>query len=74
MVLEVNKKYTYSNEVGQLLQLHMDFLSLEPYLSERTRLSINGENRTTVVGQSLAVPLQNVKEDIAKVEKAWGLC
>ena len=73
MVLDINQRCRDENEVGQLLQLHRDYLSLEPHLSEKTRLSIFGDNRTVVVGQSLSVPLENVKKDISRVEKKWGL-
>jgi hypothetical protein len=73
MLLEVQRDCEYANEVGQHLQLHPDFLSLEPLLKEQVRRALYGENRTLVFGQSLAAPLQQVKLEIARIESEWGL-
>lgn len=73
MLLQINRECKYANEVGQRLQLHPDYLSLEPLLSDETKKYVYGENRTIVVGQSLCVPLEKVKVEIARIEKDWGL-
>lgn len=73
MVLQVDRKCDGDINVGPTLQVHPEFLSLEPYLNEETRRSVNGQNHTIVVGQSLAKPLQDLKREIARIEKEWGL-
>jgi hypothetical protein len=73
MVLEVDRASGGNLDVGPTLQLHPEFLSLEPYLSEEARRSVYGQNRTLVVGQSLAKPLQTIKREIARVENEWSL-
>lgn len=73
MVLEVSKESEYINDVGQHLQLHPEFMSLEALLSPQVRSGLYQDNRTIVVGQSLPVPLEGVKNDIARIEKEWGL-
>jgi hypothetical protein len=74
MLLQVSSECKYLNEIGQVLQLHPDYMSLEPHLSEHTIQSLYGDCRTIVVGQSLPLPLEKVKDDIAQIEKSWGLC
>jgi hypothetical protein len=73
MLLDVDRVAEGNISPGPQLQVHPDFLSLEPHLSEDTRRSVYGENRTLVVGQSLALPLQKVKQEIARIEREWGV-
>jgi hypothetical protein len=73
MVLDVDQASGGNLDVGPVLQLHPEFLSLEPYLSDETRRGVYGQNRTLVIGQSLAKPLQEIKREIARVEREWGL-
>jgi hypothetical protein len=73
MLLDVTSRTKYLNEIGQALQLHPHYMSLEPLLSEETKRSLYGDNRTMVVGHSLPAPLENVKREIANIEKAWRL-
>ena len=56
MLLEVQSKVEYENEVGQLIQVHPAYLSLEPFLNKETRNSVNSENRTIIVGSALSAP------------------
>lgn len=73
MILQIDRECDGNIDVGRTIQLHSEYLSLEPHLSEETRRSVYGENRTLVVGQSLAEPLENLKRDIERVENGWHL-
>lgn len=73
MLLQVERNCEHQNDVGQSLQLHPDYMSLETHLRKETKNALYGDNRTMVVGQSLPLPLEKVKEDIAMLEKKWGL-
>jgi hypothetical protein len=74
MLIRVADECEHLNEeVGQALQSHPDFLSLEPLLSEDARRSLRQECRTIVVGQSLPPQLELVKVEIARVAKSWHL-
>jgi len=73
MLLEVDRAADGDINPGPILQVHPAFMSLEPHLTAETKLAVYGENRTHVVGSSLALPLQKVKTDISRIEKEWGL-
>ena len=73
MVLEVNSKATYDNEVGQLVQDHPAYLTLEPFLSDEVRSLLYRDNRTIIVGNSLPKPLEDLKHEISKIESNWKL-
>lgn len=73
MLLEVQSKARSINEVGQIVQLHPAYLTLEPFLSDELRKSLHRENRTIVVGNSLSKPLEDIKQEISRIELNWKL-
>jgi len=73
MVLDVQAKVESENDVGQLLQLHPDYLSLEPLLSDDARVGVCGDNRTVTVGSAFSTPLIAIKSAISRIQKEWSL-
>jgi hypothetical protein len=58
---------------AQALQMHPDYLGLEPLLSEEARRAVYRRNFVATSGQSLPYVLEQVKHGIAEVEKKWRL-
>lgn len=73
MLLEVDRDAAGNASPGPILHLHPDYISLEPYLTEAARRIARSENRTSVVGQALCVPLETLKNEIARIEAEWRL-
>jgi hypothetical protein len=73
MLLDVERATQGNISPGQSLHLHPEFITLEPYLSHAARKVARAENRTVVVGQSLSLPLEAMKNEIARIEGDWGL-
>jgi hypothetical protein len=74
MVIEIHEKEEATGQSAQkLLQVNKDFLALEPYLSSKALQAVYGRETTTVAGSVLQGALLEVKDDIARIEKEWGL-
>ena len=73
MILEVERLFNESGELGLSLQLHPDFLSLEPHLEGEVQRVAYAPNRTVSLGVHLPHPLQMIKDDIARIEREWGV-
>jgi hypothetical protein len=73
MVIQVDRETDGSIDVGAALQVHPDFLTLEPYLTEEANRAVHAPNRTAVFGSTLQAPLSNMSTEISRVEKEWGL-
>lgn len=73
MLLDVDHVAEGNISPGEILQVHPEYITLEPHLTEQARRVARGENRTFVVGQSLSLPLETLKNEIARIEHEWGL-
>lgn len=73
MLLDVNLAAGGNISPGSKLHLHPEYIALEPLLTEAARKVVRAENRTIVVGQALSVPLETLKNEIARIESQWGL-
>ena len=73
MLLGVNHRAEGNISPGPILHLHPEFITLEPHLTVESRRIARADNRTVVVGQALCVPLETLKNEIARIEKEWGL-
>ena len=73
MVLEVNQANELNISLDESLQLHPEYITLEPYLTNDARRTARSESRVLVVGQVLPFPLETLKEEIARIEQEWGL-
>lgn len=73
MVLELHRQAEGDLSPGELIQVHPEFISLEPHLSDAARKMARGENREWVVGQALSRPLETLKSEISRIESEWGL-
>lgn len=73
MILEVAEKYKSNGDLQQALQLHVDYLSLEPLLDEDTKHSVYQRNYIVSAGISLPYVLQKLKLNIAEIERKWHL-
>lgn len=73
MVLEVNQVAEGDMSPNESLQIHPDYITLEPYLTDNARRTVGSENRVLVVGQVLPFPLETLKNEIARLEREWGL-
>lgn len=73
MLLEVQLKAENGSEVGQLVQLHPAYLTLEPYLDDEVRKSLHRDNRIMVIETSLSKPLEDLKKEISRIELKWKL-
>lgn len=73
MLLEVDRAAEGSGSPGRILHLHAEYIALEPFLTEGARKVARAENRTSVVGQALCLPLETLKDEIARIEKEWKL-
>jgi len=78
MVMTINKqtrmKKNASRSVTSLLEMNPDFLTLKPYLSERSKDSVYG--RTTIVPpdqSEMSGALWALLDDIERLERSWGL-
>lgn len=59
--------------IGDLIQKHPDYLSLEPYLSEPTRKAAYTRSFYVRVGSSLPEPLPSYKREIEQIAAKWKL-
>ena len=73
MLLELNSKDSFVNDIGQMVQLHPAYLTLEPFLSDEVRGSLYRGNRTYLAGASLPKPLEDLKHEISRIELNWKL-
>lgn len=73
MLLDVDRAAEGNISPEVLLQIHPEYITLEPHLTEQARRVGRGENRTIVVGQALSLPLETLKNEIARIEHEWGL-
>ena len=74
MVVQVERQ---SREPGtnlrQMLQLHPDFLSLEPHLTPGARESVHKRFFLVQMGHELPIHLRIVSDEISRIEKTWKL-
>ncbi|MGB3749143.1 MAG: hypothetical protein WA961_13145 [Rhodanobacter sp.] len=73
MVLYIERNSNGQVNVGPDIQVHQDFLTLEPYLSDEARRSIYSQNMTIIVGSSFPKQLRDLTAEISRIEKQWGL-
>ena len=73
MVVAIDRVADGDQDVGPLIHIHPEYLSLEPHLTEAARLEVHSESRTIVVGQTLAEPLECLKNEISRIEQKWKL-
>jgi hypothetical protein len=73
MLLDVNRDAAGNASPGEILQVHPDYITLEPFLTDEARRVAVRENRMIVVGQALCLPLECLKDEIARIEQQWGL-
>lgn len=73
MHLDVNRAAGGNVSPGETLHLHAEYITLEPFLNDAARKVARAENRTVVVGQALSLPLETLKNEIARIENEWGL-
>ena len=59
-------------EVTRQLEAHEDFYSLQPHLSLKARGELH-RGTTILVGSTIGAALQYILDDIARIEKEWGL-
>jgi hypothetical protein len=58
--------------IAYALERHECFASLRPHLTRATVGAIYN-NRTILVGSTIPYPITKIREDIASLEKQWGL-
>lgn len=73
MLLHVDRAAQGNSSPGEILQIHPEYITLEPHLTEQARRVAQGQNTTAVVGQTLCLPLETLKNEIARIEQEWGL-
>ena len=73
MLLDIDRAAQGNVSPGHHLQMHPDYITLEPFLTEDARKVARRENRTIVVGQALCLPLETLKNEIARIEREWEL-
>ena len=73
MIVQIASQCDNDSSANSALQVHPDYLSLEPLLKEETRRSVYKRNFVVTSGQSLPYALEQVKRGIAEIEKQWGL-
>lgn len=73
MILDVQAQASSLNNVYECLELHPDYLSLEPLLSDDARNNLNRARRVITVGSALPTSLIVIKNEIARIERDWGL-
>ena len=73
MLPDVNRDAAGNVRPGEVLQVHPEYMTLEPFLTDQARRVVGGENRTIVVGPALSLPLETLKDEIARIEHQWGL-
>jgi len=73
MVLYIGRNSADLGSVGQEIQAHRDFLTLEPHLTDEVRRSIYSKSITIVVGSTLPKQLRDLTSEISRIEKQWGL-
>jgi predicted YcjX-like family ATPase len=59
-------------DVTRLLESHEDFYSLQPHLSSKALGQIH-RGTTWLAGSTIGAALQYMLDDIARIEKEWGL-
>lgn len=59
--------------VQKIIQLDPNYLSLEPLLGPEEKKAVYRENRIIVLGSELQGASLVLKEEIARLEKEWGL-
>ncbi len=73
MILDLNRVVQGNINQGTNIQLHPEYITLEPFLTDAARKLIRSENRTFVIGQALSLPLEILKSKIARIEKIWKI-
>jgi len=73
LVIELHRESGGDLGVGSMIEKHPDFLSLEPHLTEQARHAIYSKNIVIVDDQTLANPLEVIKNEISRIEGSWGL-
>lgn len=73
MILEIAEAANGDINPTELIQRHRNYFSLEPHLSNEAKKIARAENRTIVVGNALSLPLEALKNEIARIEKDWNL-
>ena len=73
MVTKLNYERDPNVNIGEEIQAHPDFLTLEPHLSEVARSSIYARNFLVSLGSALPAQLRTLTAEISRIEKQWKL-
>ncbi len=76
MVNEIARQAQPSESSGSIkhsIQLHVDYLSLEPHLSKEGRRWAYAPVRLITIGVEIPEPLYHLQQEIARIEREWGL-
>ena len=76
MVNEIARQVQPSESSGSIkhsIQHHVDYLSLEPHLSEEGRRWAYGPVRMITLGVEIPPPLYHLQQEIARIEREWGV-
>ncbi|MDR3452378.1 MAG: hypothetical protein P4L96_06190 [Rhodoferax sp.] len=73
MIIVITNETNDPDKVRALLQNHPAFLSLEPHLTDEARRVAYARSFTAVAGVEVPYPLHVIKNDISRIETAWGL-
>jgi hypothetical protein len=73
MLREVGELAAGRVDVGELAQKHVDYLSLEPHLTEEGRKIMRTPNRKLTPHSALGTQLDALAVEIGRIEKEWGL-
>lgn len=73
MIIVITNETNNPDEVRALLQNHPAFLSLEPHLTDEARRAAYARSFTVAAGVEVPYPLHVIKNDISRIETAWGL-
>src|SRR6266508_4185883 len=65
--------YHTPEDVAAAIQGHPDYYSLEPHLDHDVRRMVYGGNQVHLVGTQIPSPLQYLKDEIARIERHWGV-
>jgi hypothetical protein len=60
-------------KVAAAIQGHPDYYSLEPYLDHDVRRMVYLGNQVHLVGAQIPSPLLYLKDEIARIEREWGV-
>jgi hypothetical protein len=73
MLKEVGELGVGRIDVGELAQKHVDYLSLEPHLTEEGKLIMRTPCRKLTPHSALGTQLDALALEINRIEREWGL-